>query len=53
MRPSLAKLQEAFAVAHKASQNPEHTDHARREFRLLAHLIWRACGAQWHSEAAQ
>jgi hypothetical protein len=43
---SLSTLEEAFALAHKASENPEIPATDQALFRAIAHLIWKACGSQ-------
>jgi hypothetical protein len=40
------KLQQAFALAHKLSQDLNHTLRARGHFRAIAHLIWKAHGEE-------
>ena len=37
-------LPKAFALAHRASENPEIESNARAKFRAIAFLIWEAHG---------
>jgi hypothetical protein len=39
-------MQRAFVVAHRASENPEHSPTSRAVFRKIAKLIWQAHGEQ-------
>lgn len=41
---SRTELQQAFAVAHKCSQDAAFSHAARRKFRAIATLIWRGHG---------
>jgi hypothetical protein len=41
-----ADLQLAFVKAHRASELSLHSDRARKEFKEIAELIWKAHGEQ-------
>lgn len=40
----MEKLRQAFALAHRQSQNDELNSAVRCQFRAIQHLIWEACG---------
>ena len=40
----MEKLRQAFALAHRQSQNEGLDNGTRCEFRAIQHLIWCACG---------
>jgi len=46
--PRLSELQQAFAIAQKASANAD-TNKDRAYFQAIAYLIWKSCGQGAHA----